>query len=134
DVLVQHMREVVHGASANQGDRLEHLLRSDLVQCAGLVVRAPAGNDRRRLRRRRHSDDQVVSNDGYSVSPPSTNSVWPVMYAAASESRNDVTAAISEASPARRIGMWDSTACRFTGSSIHDRLIGVTVAPGPMPL
>ena len=26
-----------------------------------------------------YSDDQVVSNDGYRVSPPSTNSVCPVM-------------------------------------------------------
>jgi hypothetical protein len=30
--------------------------------------------------------------------------------------------------------MCDSTAARFTGSSIHALLIGVTVAPGPMPL
>ena len=43
-------------------------------------------------------------------------------------------AAISSESPARRIGMCFSTASRFTGSSIHARLIGVTVAPGPMPL
>jgi hypothetical protein len=32
------------------------------------------------------------------------------------------------------MGMWLSTMRRLTGSSIQDRLIGVTVAPGPMPL
>jgi hypothetical protein len=26
-----------------------------------------------------YSEDQVVSNEGYRVSPPSMNSVWPVM-------------------------------------------------------
>src|ERR1700746_2710105 len=81
-----------------------------------------------------HSEDHVVSNEGYKVRPPSMNSVCPVMYAASSEHRNAVAAAISSASPARRIGMWLSTARRLTGSSIHDRLIGVTVAPGPMLL
>ena len=30
--------------------------------------------------------------------------------------------------------MWASTMARLTGSSIQDRLIGVTVAPGPMLL
>jgi hypothetical protein len=30
--------------------------------------------------------------------------------------------------------MWLSTMRRLTGSSIQERLIGVTVAPGPMPL
>jgi hypothetical protein len=45
-----------------------------------------------------------------------------------------VAAAISSASPARRIGMWLSTMARLTGSSIQERLIGVTVASGPMPL
>src|SRR5271166_1165247 len=82
----------------------------------------------------RHSDDQVVSKDGYSVRPPSTKIVWPVMYADSSEQRNAATAAISSASPARRIGIWLSTIRRLTGSSIQDRLIGVTVAPGPMLL
>src|SRR6516165_6958930 len=76
-----------------------------------------------------HSDDQVVSNEGYKVRPPSIKSVWPVMYAASSEHRNATTAAISSAPPARRIGMWASTMARLTGSSIQDRLIGVTVAP-----
>jgi len=38
------------------------------------------------------------------------------------------------AGPARRIGMCASTMARLTGSSIQDRLIGVTVAPGPMLL
>src|SRR5205085_6486206 len=85
------------------------------------------------LHRLTHSDDHAVSNDGYSVRPPSMNSVCPVMYAASSEQRNAVTAAISSDVPARRIGMCDSTILRLTGSSIHARLIGVTVAPGPIP-
>jgi hypothetical protein len=33
----------------------------------------------RRAAGQRHSRDQVVSNDGYSVSPPSTNRMCPVM-------------------------------------------------------
>ena len=45
-----------------------------------------------------------------------------------------MAAAISSASPARRMGMWLSTMARLAGSSIQERLIGVTVAPGPMPL
>src|SRR5215469_9640024 len=81
-----------------------------------------------------HSEDHVVSNEGYKVRPPSMNSVWPVMYAASSEHRNATAAAISSELPARRIGIWLSTMRRLTGSSIQDRLIGVTVAPGPMPL
>jgi 5-amino-6-(5-phosphoribosylamino)uracil reductase len=31
------------------------------------------------LLREVYSEDQVVSNEGYRVRPPSTNSVWPVM-------------------------------------------------------
>src|SRR5215471_12636676 len=81
-----------------------------------------------------YSEDQVVSNEGYKVRPPSMKSVWPVMYAASSEHRKATAAAISSEPPARRIGMWLSTMRRLTGSSIHDRLIGVTVAPGPMLL
>src|SRR5262244_1195607 len=81
-----------------------------------------------------YSEDQVVSNEGYKVRPPSMKSVWPVMYAASSEHRNAAAAAISSEPPARRIGMWPSTMRRLTGSSIQDRLIGVTVAPGPMLL
>jgi hypothetical protein len=46
---------------------------------------------------------------------------------------NAAAAAISSAPLARRIGMCSSTMRRLTGSSIQDRLIGVTVAPGPMP-
>src|SRR5438045_438579 len=46
----------------------------------------------------------------------------------------DGATAISSEPPARRIGMWLSTMRRLTGSSIQDRLIGVTVAPGPMLL
>src|SRR3954468_1179118 len=56
------------------------------------------------------------------------------MYAAMSLARKHVTPAISSASPARCIGMCCSTWARLTGSSIHARLIGVTVAPGPTPL
>ena len=44
-----------------------------------------------------------------------------------------MAAAISSDSPARRIGMWRTTISRLTGSSTHERLIGVMVAPGPMP-
>ena len=52
-----------------------------------------------------HSDDQVVSNEGYKVRPPSIKSVWPVMYAASSEQRKATAAAISSEPPARRMGM-----------------------------
>ena len=48
--------------------------------------------------------------------------------------RKHVTPAISSASPARCMGMCASTCSRLAGSSIHARLIGVTVAPGPRPL
>src|SRR4051812_19827506 len=130
---MQDMGEVVHDSPPDQADCLEHLGRRDLVERSGFVVRTPPG-DGRRVKRCRHSDDQVVSNDGNRVRPPSTNSVCPVMYDASVDRRNAVAAAISDASPARRIGMCDSTAWRLTGSSIQDRLIGVTVAPGPTPL
>jgi hypothetical protein len=40
-----------------------------------------------------HSEDHVVSNEGYRVRPPSMKSVWPVMYAASSEQRKATAAA-----------------------------------------
>jgi hypothetical protein len=86
DVGVQHVREVVHPPGAHQPDRGQDHVRRDLVERAGLVVGPPPGGEpagrpsgRGRRRQRRHSEDQVVSNDGYSVRPPSMNSVWPVM-------------------------------------------------------
>src|SRR5262249_26803834 len=62
DVLVQHVGQVVGPPPANQPDRLEHLVRGDLVQRTGLVVRAvlrgppPAGPAGRCLRLLRHAD------------------------------------------------------------------------------
>ena len=48
--------------------------------------------------------------------------------------RNPKTAAISETSPARPMGMWLSTSAFALGLSIQARLIGVMMAPGPTAL
>ena len=90
DVGVQHVGEVVHRSGPDQGGRLEHLGRGDLVQRPRLVVRSVPGGEpsvgpRGGCRcgrcgcHRAHSEDHVVSNEGYRVSPPSTKIVWPVM-------------------------------------------------------
>ena len=83
DVGVQDVCQVEDDAAAHQPDRLEHLRRGDLVQRAGLVIGSVLGWPPRVAADARfgarHSDDQVVSNDGNSVNPPSTKMVWPVM-------------------------------------------------------
>src|SRR3954466_9333690 len=137
DRLVEHAPEVVQPSLADLRERLEALCGVDVVEHPELVLRAERRRPPGRRRRRRgcgHSDDHGVWKLGNSVRPPSTKMVWPVMYAAMSLARKHVTPAISSASPARCIGMCSSTCARLTGSSIHARLIGVTVAPGPMPL
>ena len=80
---MKDMCQVEDDAAPYQPDRLEHLRRGDLVQRAGLVLRPVLGRPPSRAADprfgARHSDDQVVSNDGNSVNPPSTKMVWPVM-------------------------------------------------------
>src|SRR3954453_919048 len=119
DGLVEHVAEIEEAAVTHERQRLAALGRVDVAQHPDL---------------RAHSEDHGVAKLGNRVRPPSTKMVWPVMYAARSLARKHVTPAISSESPARRIGMCSSTCARLTGSSIQARLIGVTVAPGPMPL
>src|SRR5207237_155811 len=123
DALVEHMSQVVHPAFPDLLECGEPLGVVDQGEHPELVCGGGA-----------HSEDQGSRKLGNSVSPPSTKIVCPVIYPPSSLARKHATAPISPAVPARAIGMWLSTISRLTGSSIHARLIGVTVAPGPIPL
>src|SRR5436190_14865976 len=105
------MRKVEDTSLAHDACGPDDIVRANLVQRPGLVVCAVFA---REPVHRCHSDDHVSRKSAYSVSPPSTKIVWPVMYAASSDNKNAVTAAISSASPARPIGMCDVTISRFT--------------------
>src|SRR5262249_30179247 len=71
------------------------------------------------------------------VSPPLTDRIWPVMYDARADARNEITSAISSGRPERRMGMVATTASSHLGPRGLRRKLSsraVSVRPGQTQL
>ena len=80
DRLVEHPAEVVEAAVTYGGQRRQALGFVDVIEHPDFVVGAERGRPpcRACFLERGHSEDHGSRKSAYSVSPPSTNSVWPV--------------------------------------------------------
>ena len=73
------------------------------------------------------------------MAPPSTYSVWPVMYDASSLHRNAAAAAMSSGWPTRRTGLRSAAAFRNSSTGIPTRaavasVMSVAMKPGAIAL